>query len=207
MAKIEIGAIKITVEEGKFGRFVKVSRGGRWIAFSCGHWAKIERNLFAATKQDFKLKLTDDKSITRIVYEGRPFISLCKRNIVGDKSYKMYINFSEHDWAMLIGQIRSISQPLKCDVEPDCKVCLDYKLPITLFKGKHMVKTMVSEEKYEQIEQYNLTCENQLGCTCNYCGACNYLDLDECHCHNYDCYDCHPQHFCDICRNIMVVSL
>ena len=65
------------------------------------------------------------------------------------------------------------------DWKEEIKCRLIYRI-----KEFFLSKNTLQGKVYKEIEQYNLTC--------------HYLDLDECHCHSYHCYDCHPQHFCDI---------
>ena len=209
---MEIGNTTLNVEKNQYGVMLRITRDNRNICLSKPQWCKLEKELNNATNEGFKLKLTSEKTVERIIYDDRIFISFVKtcKNKKTQESFDIFINFSECDWETLINShAREISYLLKSKVnkeypKPRCNKCFDIRLPITLECGKRVKKTKLSESEYEKVSNENLTVENQLGATCSYCGTASFMCYDECHCHNYDCEHCSTNNFCKQCKAIIV---
>ena len=120
-----------------------------------------------------------------------------------DSNFKSYINFNDSEWATLMEAIPAINTVLNDAM--DCNVCQNLKRPIYVTKDNRMADTKLTKEQLEDIQEYNIGVQNQLGLTCTYCGVEGYMN-DDCHCHRYDCRICEPDNFCTKCHKMIVYS-
>lgn len=74
---------------------------------------------------------------------------------------------------------------------------LDYS-PKECHRVKHVFafEMLFDEFRQREIDTYNMACENQEGLLCRDCGA---SVMDHCHCHAFECRECYPEHFCNVC--------
>lgn len=203
--EIDIGPIKVIVDQGNFGNYVKFQRGKRWISISTKHWLNLTKHLKKAIKEDFQFQITKDKEIKRTFFEGNHYISLSAAYIFYENKFYTFIHFNEENWQILLDNARKITHLLTNGKAPKCDTCKDVKFVISVDEKRREFDTILSKEKLEKVEEYNMSVQNQLGLSCTYCGGANYLDdIHQCHCHTFNCSFCSPENFCKDCESIIV---
>ena len=191
----------VSVEDGEYGRYIKIKRGEKWLCLSASLWKIINRNLDKLRDVGQVLYLTKEKRLEVISYNGRRYVSFVHKRPYQDSVYTTYTNFNDDEWAMLLEKMNSINTMLNDAM--DCNVCQNLKRPIYVTKDNRMAGTKLTKEQLEDIQEYNIGVQNQLGLTCTYCGVEGYMN-DECHCHRYDCNICEPDNFCSCCASMLV---
>ena len=194
-SQFEINAtLKITVEKGDYGRYVKVQRKQRWIALSASLWNIIHNKMDNLCKDGYVLYLTKTKRLEVISYANQRYVSLVEHKPGSD--FKSFINFNDEEWSCLQAKMGNI-----CAALIDCDACNNLKRPINVLKNKRTAETKLKPKKVAKLQEYNLTVQNQLGMMCLYCGAEMH---DDCHCHAFDCEICEPHNFCEKCHALTV---
>ena len=220
-SQIELSSdLSIAVEDGQYGKFVRLQRGRKWICMSTYAWNRVRDNIEKFGKRNFTLKLTDTKEINVVDFKNNRYVSFHQCTNRGGKIYASYINLNSSEWCKLMFSSPAIDLLLtkeSFDVpdtllpekapkirEPrnNCTECKDEMIAVILKDGR-MKETNLSRETYKSIQESNKTVQNQLGLVCDYCGAMIYYD---CHCHKYDCRDCEPESFCKKCDGLLFYS-
>lgn len=184
-------SLKCGVEEGKYGTFVRLSRGTRWIVFSKFTWKMIKDNIPKIEQPNAHIKLTEDKEVTNVTFKDRRYISFHRISKVQGKVYDTYINLNEEEWTMF----KTLSYPcLQCHDKTDRKQMFDGCLHETLLTPKQL----------EDAKENNKTANNQLAYQCEYCGV--NFDYGACHCHRYNCHECEPDNVCSLCDKVIIES-
>lgn len=82
---------------------------------------------------------------------------------------------------------------------------LDYS-PKDCHRVKHVFafELLLDEFRQREIDAHNMQCENQEGLICRECGL---SAMEHCHCHSFECMECYPEHFCDICGSAKYVLI
>ena len=195
--QFEINAtLKITVEMGNFGLFVKIYRKQKWISLSKSLWNIIVEKMDKLRTEGYVLYLTKSKRLEVINFANQRYVSFVEHKQGSD--FKSYINFNDEEWISLQAKMGSI-----CAALIECEVCHNLKKPITVLPNKRVKESRLKPKKIAKLEEYNLTVNNQQGIMCLYCGAEVY---DDCHCHQYDCFLCEPHNFCSKCNLITVYA-
>lgn len=203
--EIDIGSIKVIMDQGKFGKYVKFQRENRWICLSTTQWLKLTKYVNNVLKEDFLIKFSNDKEMKRVLYQGKHYINLCNVFMLKGTQCFKNINFNEENWQKLMENARKITHWLTNGDAPTCDTCMDIKFAIATDKYGRERETLLSNEKFKMVENDNSSVQNQLGITCTYCGRSNYMAIiDECHCHTFNCAYCSPENFCKDCKSIIV---
>ena len=187
--------LKVSVQKGDYGRFIKVFRKDRWIGLSPSLWRRIDDNKKRLRHVGYVQYLTKVKRLECVAFNDERYVTLVEHK--PDSEYKNFINFNDKEWDSLLNQMESIKNALV-----DCTECQNLKRPLVVDKEtKRMGETSLPQWKVRQIEEYNVTVQNQEGIVCLYCGD---EIRDGCHCHKYDCKICEPQNFCFECDSMKV---
>lgn len=195
MKEFQINAtLKITIQKGDYGLYVKVQRNNRWIAYSKSLWNLLKEKLGNLRTVGNVTYLTKAKRLEVITFENKRYVSFVEQK--PDSKFKSFINFNDNEWDILLNQMERI-----CNALVECNVCHNLKRPIVPMKNKRLGETSLTKKQVDEIKDYNATVQNQLGIRCLYCGRDMY---DDCHCHAYDCESCEPQNFCPECHVIIV---
>lgn len=98
-----VGDSKISIEVGKYGKFMKLYRGEKWITISERSWSRIHQNLDMITtsmesKLPYSLKLGPSKDLTVNKFLVNVYASFSEKfTIEGEERYK-YINLNAIEW-------------------------------------------------------------------------------------------------------------
>ena len=101
--------LKLTVEEGDYGPFVRLTRGKKWIVFSPKLWEKIQTNVYHLLDTNFELRLTNEKEVKAVVFKDRRYVSFHCIQKWKDNVYDTYINLNEDEWASFMEAMAKIS--------------------------------------------------------------------------------------------------
>ena len=102
----------VSVEDGEYGRYIKIKRGEKWLCLSASLWKIINRNLDKLRDVDQVLYLTKEKRLEVISYNGRRYVSFVHKRPYQDSVYTTYTNFNDDEWAMLLEKMNSINTQL-----------------------------------------------------------------------------------------------
>ena len=193
--------LTVSVQKGDYGLYIRIQRKNRWMCLAESLWKIILANVQKLQTIGKVLHLTKIKRLEVINYMDKRDVSFVQQRL--DSNFKSYINFNDSEWATLMEAIPAINTVLNDAM--DCNVCQNLKRPIYVTKDNRMADTKLTKEQLEDIQEYNIGVQNQLGLTCTYCGVEGYMN-DECHCHRYDCNICEPDNFCTKCHNMIVYS-
>jgi hypothetical protein len=188
--------LSISINDGEYGRYIKIHRKQRWIALSASLWNIIKEKMEFLRSHGYVLHLTKTKRLEVITFEGRRYVSFLEQKV--GSPFKSIINLNDDEWAILQKEMDHISNALI-----ECKLCNNLKRSIIIQKDKRIADSTLNKKKVEELKKYNLTVQNQLGMRCLYCGV---ESRDDCHCHEFDCEVCEPQNFCLQCHAMTVYS-
>lgn len=199
--EFEIGNnLKLALEKGQFGPYVRLVRGDRWIVFAPNQWKAICRD-FNKIKREGK-RLSAEKEIIPVTFQEMEYVSFHRCRKHEDKVFDCYINLNIEEWGEFVKHAPAISDNM---YQSKCRTCGDLKIGVNLHDGR-MLETRLSPSLHEIIKKENATTQNQEGLCCEYCGASALLMAAECHCHKYDCLECEPKNFCSQCKQLTVCS-
>lgn len=194
--------VKISVEDGTFGRFVRLTRRTKWIAFSINLWDKVRQNLSNLKTSGFCLTLSDEKDVKVISFNDKTYVSFHRHCRIKDNIYDTYINLNQDEWESFLKQVDDIN---RCAFDGmGCNHCFGKKRKVVLYNGR-MKKTNLTAEQFKSVCDSNMTAYNQLSHLCEFCGGTDFYD-ERCHCHKYDCKDCEPDNFCQACDRCLVAA-
>ena len=192
--------LRITVQKGNFGVYVRIQRNRRWICFSKSLWKIITDALVRLQTIGEVMHLTKTKRLEVINFKEQRYVSFVQQRL--DSNIKFYINFNDEEWNKLLENMQTINESIKGCEKSDCDVCKNLKTPIVLQKKTdRKFESKLSKLKRAKLQQYNFTVENPQGLMCLYCGQ---ETQDDCHCHAYNCFMCEPENFCKKCYEITV---
>ena len=191
--------LTVSVQKGDYGLYIRIQRKNRWMCLAESLWKIILANVQKLQTIGQVLHLTKIKRLEVINYMDKRYVSFVQQRL--GFNFKSYINFNDSEWATLMEAIPAINTVLNDAM--DCNVCQNLKRPIYVTKDNRMADTKLTKEQLEDIQEYNIGVQNQLGLTCTYCGVEGYMN-DECHCHRYDCNICEPDNFCSCCASMLV---
>ena len=192
--------LKLTVEEGKYGKFVRLTRGTRWMVFSPNMWEKIKISVYHLLDTDFYLRLSSEKDVKAVVFKDRRYVSFHSIYKWQDNVYNTYINLNEDEWQNFINACTKINLKKRAANTPTCH---DMK-KVVLVDGC-MKKTTLNPTALQFVKDNNNSANNQLELMCEYCGLHHGMG-DFCHCHKYNCKDCEPDNFCKTCDELTVTA-
>ena len=123
MAKIfEItNDLKLHVEVGQYGKYVKLFRNEKWISISENSWKFIKNNaeLINQSMQndsDYSLTLTTNKSIQVGMFLNCSYLSFCEKYSIEGEERCNYINLNDNEWQHFWLVIPNVNQVLKSAV-------------------------------------------------------------------------------------------
>lgn len=213
--------LSLIVEEGQYGKFVRLQRGKRWICLSAYAWDLFRSSKDKFTNVHFSLKLSDTKEVNVIDFKNKQYVSFHQRTKQGNKTYDSYINLSPDDWCKLVFSMPAVDNMMfpsfpAFDV-PDtllperkpklreprnyCSECKDEMTAVILRNGR-MKETNMTHDEYRNVKTSN---KYALTKSCEYCGGSSFYQ-DVCHCHKFDCKECEPENFCKKCEGILFYS-
>ena len=165
--------LRITVQKGDYGRYVKVQRKQRWIGLAASLWNIIREKMDSLRTEGYVLYLTKTKRLEVLNFANQRYVSFIEHRAGSD--FKSFINFNDEEWTSLQAKMGSI-----CAALIDCNVCNNLKKPITVLPNRRVTESKLKPKKVTKLQEYNMTVQNQLGMMCLYCGA---EMQDDCHCH------------------------
>ena len=189
--------LRVTVEKGDYGHFVRLIRGTRWISLSAPQWYRLTNNLVPLNSDKYSLKLTNEKEVNVAQFADRRYVSFHTIRRVKDDVFDNYINLNNDEWKTFQQLTPKVSAllhipPPKCHEEKN----------VTLVDGR-MKKTQLDDAALADVYENNMYAYNQLGYSCEYCGG-NEFYGERCHCHKYDCRECEPDNFCNGCQKLTI---
>ena len=104
--------LRVSVEDGEYGRYIKIKRGEKWLCLSASLWKIINHNLDKLRDVDQVLYLTKEKRLEVINYMDKRYISFIHKTFYQDSEYTHYINFNDDEWSMLLERMNSINTQL-----------------------------------------------------------------------------------------------
>ena len=197
----------LSMEEGKFGKFIKLSRGKRFVAFSPTVWMKFRQQV-PVLHECGEVILTENKSVDVVEFNGERYISFKTswKNATTQNVHTSHINIHHRNWIEFLSAICGIDTLIPPTEVKPCEQCKIVKKVVpVLVNGGRMLSSNLSEQAAEGVRQNNLTSYNQMGLQCEYCGG--YLYNDECHCHLHNCRKCEPDNFCTNCGILTVFAV
>ena len=185
--------LTLTKEKGEFGDYVRLTRQyenySRWFNLTSLMWKKLRLNAYHIPSKDFHLRLSDDKEMNFIEYEGKNYVSFKATRKVGDSVYHNYLNLNFNEWTTLM------------NIMPQVKMC--HTQEQVQLKDERVKDTLLKPTALQLVRSNNSETQNQLGLLCEYCGGSYY---NACHCHKYNCKDCEPENFCGECGELTIVQ-
>ena len=195
--------LKLTVEEGDHGKFVRLTRGTRWIVFSPSLWEKIQTNVYHMNSKNYTLQLTNEKEVNVLEFKDRRYVSFHSIHRYKDNVYDTYINLNEEEWQNCMEAMTKITFSQANPPQDDTPQCHDMKKVVLV--NQRMKKTTLNPTALKCVQDHNNETYNQLDLMCDYCGIYEHMG-DLCHCHKYNCKDCEPDNFCKTCDQLTVCS-
>lgn len=213
--------LSFSIENGSYGRFMRLRRETRWICFSFQAWKGIRRNIDAINtgllhRKPTLVKLSEEKEINVIEYADKHFVSFSQKSNKNGKTYLTFINLNTSEWSAFLFALPAIDKVQEGYNAPDttveanrkerkeksnCSLCKGMMSAVTTFNDQMKKATKLKMKDYIDVQKTNETAYNQMAYLCTYCGSPIYED---CHCHRFDCKDCEPNNFCDKCDEIIV---
>lgn len=211
--------LKLIVEEGQFGKFIRVRSRDSWICLSPGSYKILVANISKLKKvqYNFTLKLSPQKRIAVLPLTDRIDAVIHSTNISNGEMYHTFIVLNESEWLAFLNHLKEskvcemdgfaamdtseIEKDIRIrDIKNNCNTCKNQLKAVMTYNGK-MQQCKLTKEQIKEINDGNAKVQNQLGMTCTFCGITGYYN---CHCHGFDCKRCEPDNFCEDCGEIIV---
>ena len=110
---------KVSVEAGKYGKFVRITNKTRWIALTSIIWQamlmkckEITRALKEAD-ETYKLELNEKKSVNISKFKDNCYVCFKQENFYDDKDYSTYINLTQEEWQLFLEKVPEVDKWLE----------------------------------------------------------------------------------------------
>ena len=199
----------IAIEEGKFGKCVKLKREKRAIFFTPTQYSKIRDIVPRLRHVGFVHHVTDTKTIAVEEYNGARYVKFAQRFQKVGKTCFCYINLNDDEYQELLRALDKLDQvfPPSINVVP-CGACHIVKKVTRINALGRTCETQLTPGQLQDVRENNKTAYNQLAWCCEYCGTTPGMDMPACgHCHRYNCRECEPNNFCTTCGQNMIYAV
>ena len=113
-------SLTISKREGKYGKFVQLTRGKRTINLSEETWTTLVDNLDKVKTLKLQtIKLTSRLELSVVLFQNKTYVSFHKSNLWKGMLFNCYINLNEEEFTNLLLRVREVNDYFSNNVGVD----------------------------------------------------------------------------------------
>lgn len=181
--------LKVSVEPGAFGKFIRFSKTNRWITLNEKTWRFLKNNIpmlsgTFESQGEWGVMLTSAKTIRVGQFKGNSYVCLTGERVFNGKHFESKINLNEEEWKKLLYNQNIIdammAREMQYSLGSGAWVFLEDMLPINreAEMKRRLVPLLDNEDVLILLESHllsNKICEYKR----EYCLGCSYSAPDQ----------------------------